>query len=111
MRLLDRIDAETVSTKLGEAGAQITIPVLFVRGALNEMVTNAQTEAFVVEMPSAEFAEVADTDLLVTPERMEVFKGLLLEFRNESSRCLLPITKPDQSRARFVMPLVASQPA
>jgi flavin reductase (DIM6/NTAB) family NADH-FMN oxidoreductase RutF/pimeloyl-ACP methyl ester carboxylesterase len=80
IRLLDRIDTKAVAIRLSEAASKITIPVLFVRGALNEMVTNAQAEAFVAEMPSAEFAEVADTDLLVTPERMEVFNGLLLEF-------------------------------
>ncbi len=80
VRLLDRIDTEDVSTRLSEAAAKITIPALFVRGALNEMVTSAQVEAFVADMPSAEFAEVADADLLVTPERMEVFNALLLEF-------------------------------
>jgi flavin reductase (DIM6/NTAB) family NADH-FMN oxidoreductase RutF/pimeloyl-ACP methyl ester carboxylesterase len=80
IRLLDRIDTKAVAIRLSEAASKITISALFVRGALNEMVTNAQAEAFVAEMPSAEFAEVADTDLLVTPERMEVFNGLLLEF-------------------------------
>jgi flavin reductase (DIM6/NTAB) family NADH-FMN oxidoreductase RutF/pimeloyl-ACP methyl ester carboxylesterase len=99
VRLLDRIDTAAVSTKLSEAAAKITIPVLFVRGALNEMVTSAQAEAFVADMPSAEFAEVADADLLVTPERMEVFNGLLLEFL-ERKQPLAPAQYETGSDAR-----------
>jgi flavin reductase (DIM6/NTAB) family NADH-FMN oxidoreductase RutF/pimeloyl-ACP methyl ester carboxylesterase len=99
VRMLDRIDVDAVATQLGDAAANIAVPVLFVRGALNDMVTNAQAEAYVAHLPSAEFAEVADADLLVTPERMEVFNGLLLEFL-ERKQPLAPARYETGSDAR-----------
>ncbi len=99
IRMLDRIDVDAVATQLEDAAANIAVPVLFVRGALNDMVTNAQAEAYVAHLPSAEFAEVADADLLVTPERMEVFNGLLLEFL-ERKQPLAPARYETGSDAR-----------
>lgn len=99
IRLLDSFDTAAMPERLGDAAAKIAIPVLYVRGALNEMVTNAQAEAFVAEMPNAEFAEVDDADLLVTPERMEVFNGLLLEFL-ERKQPLAPAQYQTGSDAR-----------
>jgi len=80
VRVLDQMDTSGMTAKLSEAATKIAIPVLYVRGALSPLVSNQQAAAFVSEMPNAEFAEVDDADLLVTPERMEIFNGLLLEF-------------------------------
>lgn len=101
VRLLDRFDTGSMPEKLSEAAVKITIPVLYVRGALNAMVTNAQAEAFVAEIPNAECAEVADADLLVTPERMEVFNGLLLEFLERRQPLAAPLYQTGSDARTF----------
>ncbi len=99
VRLLDKFDVADMPQKLSGAASQISIPVLYVRGALSALVTNKQAAAFVADMPNAEFAEVDDADLLVTPERMEVFNGLLLEFL-ERRQPLAPAQYQSGSDAR-----------
>jgi flavin reductase (DIM6/NTAB) family NADH-FMN oxidoreductase RutF/pimeloyl-ACP methyl ester carboxylesterase len=99
VRLLDKFDAAAMPEKLVESAARIAIPVLYVRGVLNELVTNAQAEAFVAGMSNAELAEVDDAGLLVTPENMEVFNGLLLEFL-ERKQPLVPAQYQTGSDAR-----------
>ncbi len=80
VRLLDAFDVADMPAKLSVAAPNITIPVLFVRGALSELVSNAQASEFVDALPNAEFMEVDDASLLVTSERTELFNALLLDF-------------------------------
>jgi flavin reductase (DIM6/NTAB) family NADH-FMN oxidoreductase RutF/pimeloyl-ACP methyl ester carboxylesterase len=80
VRLLDAFDVADMPSKLSAAAPNIAIPVLFVRGALSELVSSEQASEFVSALPDAEFMEVDDASLLVTSERTELFNALLLDF-------------------------------
>jgi flavin reductase (DIM6/NTAB) family NADH-FMN oxidoreductase RutF len=79
-RLIDRLEVSGLTDRLIEAAPQLAIPVLSMRGALNDLGTGAEAASFVSAIPDAEFVEVEEADLLVTDERTEVFNALLLDF-------------------------------
>lgn len=79
-RILDQFDVSDMPPQLAEAASQIKVPALYVRGALSDLVSHEEAEAFVATMPDAELIEVDNADLLVTADRAEIFNGILLEF-------------------------------
>ena len=80
VRILDRLDDAAVPQMLADAAQQIKLPVLYVRGVQSRLVTGEQAAAFVGRFDDAEFIEVAEADLLITPDRTEVFNAVLLDF-------------------------------
>lgn len=79
-RLLDSVDTADTLTRIAEAAPKIALPVLFVRGALSELVSSVEAEALVSALTNAESAEVEDASLLVTDARNDAFNALLLDF-------------------------------
>jgi len=79
-RMLDQFDVGDMPEQLAQAAARIQIPALYVRGALSNLVSQQEAAGFVAGMPDAELVEVDHADLLVTPDRIDIFNGVLLEF-------------------------------
>jgi flavin reductase (DIM6/NTAB) family NADH-FMN oxidoreductase RutF len=79
-RLIGAFDPGEIPQRIREAAPNITLPTLLVRGALSKIASTDEATAFAQALPDAEFAEVADTDLLVVTDRTEAFNALLLDF-------------------------------
>ena len=79
-RLLDVFDVSDMPERLAAAAPKISLPVLFVRGGLSQLVSPADAQAFVGTLPDAESAEVEDANLLINAERNDAFNALLLDF-------------------------------
>jgi flavin reductase (DIM6/NTAB) family NADH-FMN oxidoreductase RutF/pimeloyl-ACP methyl ester carboxylesterase len=79
-RLLDGFATPTMEQRLAEAVPNLSIPVLYVRGALSDIVSREEAERFAASLPNAEAVAVEDCGMLVEDERTEAFLGLLLDF-------------------------------
>lgn len=90
IRLLDAFDVSGMPALLAEAAPNIPLPVLFVRGALSELASRDEAQAFVGALANAEFAEVEGTDMLVLDDRTQVFIGVLLDFLERKQQRAAP---------------------
>ena len=79
-RLLDVFDVSDMPERLAAAAPKISLPVLFVRGGLSQLVSPADAQAFVGTLPDVESAEVENANLLINAERNDAFNALLLDF-------------------------------
>ncbi|MGB5078054.1 MAG: alpha/beta fold hydrolase [Sphingorhabdus sp.] len=79
-RIFDSFDTGNIDALLTCSAPQITIPVLVVRGALDNIEPNSQSGAFVATLPDAETVDVAGAGLLIVAERTDAFNGLLIDF-------------------------------
>jgi len=79
-RLIGGLNVIEVQRRVTHSARNISVPVLFVRGASSDFGTAAEAGEFVRFMPNAELAEVENARLLVTAARTETFNGLLLDF-------------------------------
>ncbi len=80
VRLLDVFDPAEVPERLVNASRAISLPMLYVRGALSEIVTAQQAEAFVDSLSDGELVEADDVDLVVGSDRIETLNGYLINF-------------------------------
>lgn len=79
-RMTGGLDVIEVHQRVTQSARNISVPVLFVRGASSDFGTAAEAAEFVRFMPNAELAEVENARLLVIAARTEAFNGLLLDF-------------------------------
>lgn len=79
-RILDSFATPGMAQQLSEAASRVAIPVLYVRGALSDLVSHEEAASFVAALPNAESVAVEAEGLLVVDERTEVFLGVLLDF-------------------------------
>ncbi|WP_422342715.1 alpha/beta fold hydrolase [Parasphingorhabdus sp.] len=80
LKLMDSFDVSNMPERLADAAPGLNIPVLVVRGALNQMGSGEEAALFVKALPNAEAVEVEDANLLVSGESTEAFDALLLDF-------------------------------
>jgi len=66
--------------RLVEAAAQITLPVLLVRGRASDVVTEEQVAQFLQLIPHAEFVDVEKARHMVAGDRNDIFTAAVLEF-------------------------------
>ncbi|WP_432770452.1 MAG: alpha/beta fold hydrolase [Sphingopyxis sp.] len=80
VRLFDTFDTAAMADRLGGVAARIALPTLYVRGALSELVSRADAMAFVDALPDGELAEVENSALVVTDDRIDALGGYLIDF-------------------------------
>lgn len=79
-RLIGALDTGAMAGRMMAAAPRIALPTLYVRGAVSEIVSNAEAAAFVSQLPDGEFAEVEDAALVVREDRIESLGGHLVDF-------------------------------
>jgi pimeloyl-ACP methyl ester carboxylesterase len=62
------------------AASAVDVPILLVRGARSEVVTEESARAFLRAAPSAEYVDVADAAHMVAGDRNDVFTDAVLDF-------------------------------
>ena len=80
IRALEGIDLIKISEQLLEAAPRLNLPSLVVRGGISWVQKSQGTKEFDAALPDAEIVEVADADLLVMTDRIEVLLAHLLDF-------------------------------
>jgi non-heme chloroperoxidase len=66
--------------RLEAAAAAVTAPMLLVRGARSEIVTEASADAFRRAAPSAEYVDVEGAAHMVAGDRNDIFSAAVLDF-------------------------------
>lgn len=90
VRMLDAFDVSVMPGLLAEAAPNIPLPVLFVRGALSQLASSDDAQAFVSALANAEVAEVDGTDMLMLDDGTEMFNGVLLDFLERKQQRAAP---------------------
>ncbi|HEY8383780.1 MAG TPA: alpha/beta hydrolase [Microvirga sp.] len=73
-------DWEIVESRLMDAAAHLTVPLLLVRGASSELVTPEAAAEFLALAPGAEYMDVANARHMVAGDRNDVFADAILAF-------------------------------
>jgi non-heme chloroperoxidase len=73
-------DRGRVDGRLDRAAAAVSAPTLLVRGALSDIVTSQDAEAFLTVVPHAEFVEVAGAAHMVAGDENTAFGDAVLDF-------------------------------
>ncbi|KTE25043.1 MULTISPECIES: alpha/beta fold hydrolase [unclassified Sphingopyxis] len=80
IRMLGAFDAAAMTERLAGVAEHIALPTLYVRGAMSEIVSRRDAEAFVDRLPDGELVEVEDAALVVTDDRVDALGGHLIDF-------------------------------
>lgn len=80
MHKFEESDMETQSRRLREAAVRLTIPVLLVRGALSEVVSEESARGFQTLVPHAEYVSIGGADHMVAGDRNDVFNEAVIDF-------------------------------
>jgi len=73
-------DRETMFAWFDQAARNLTIPVMLVRGALSELVTEELAEEFLKTVPHAKYVDVSDAGHMVAGDRNDVFADAVIGF-------------------------------
>ena len=79
-QFLDAMDIDTTTSRLKALAPTLALPTLFVRGAQSRLTPREAAEAYVADIPNAEFAEIEDAGHLVAADRADMFNAVLLDF-------------------------------
>ena len=71
---------ETMASEVSEKLPGLECPVLLVRGARSELITQEAAERFLREVPHAEYADVTDAGHMVAGDNNDIFSKVVLEF-------------------------------
>ncbi|SDU22139.1 alpha/beta fold hydrolase [Stappia sp. ES.058] len=69
-----------IEAKLVSAAKALDIPVLLVRGARSELVTDAHVDEFLTLVPHAQYADVKGAGHMVAGDRNDAFAGAVVSF-------------------------------
>lgn len=69
-----------LSKDIGDKLGSLTCPVLLVRGARSELITEAAAERFLDHVPHAQYADVSDAGHMVAGDNNDIFSKVVLEF-------------------------------
>lgn len=69
-----------LSKTIGDKLDCLTCPVLLVRGARSELITEAAAERFLDHVPHAQYADVSDAGHMVAGDNNDIFSKVVLEF-------------------------------
>lgn len=72
---------------------RVTVPILLVRGALSDIVSEQGARQFLEICPHAEYVNVADASHMVAGDRNDIFATAVIEFLNR----VMPIDDPDRA--------------
>jgi len=73
-------DRAKLGQMLEEASGRVNVPAMLVRGALSDLVGEAEVQYFRELMPHAEFADVAGAGHMVAGDRNDAFNDAILSF-------------------------------
>lgn len=76
----NRQPMEIYRERLKEAGNHLDLPVLLVRGALSNVVSDASVESFLAQCPHAEYVNVENAAHMVAGDRNDLFGESTLDF-------------------------------
>jgi flavin reductase (DIM6/NTAB) family NADH-FMN oxidoreductase RutF/pimeloyl-ACP methyl ester carboxylesterase len=79
-RFFDAFDSHAMTDRLAGVAAKIAVPTLYVRGAVSQLVSRADAESFVDQLPEGELAEVDDMAMVVTDDRTDALSAHLIDF-------------------------------
>ena len=71
---------EQVERRAEAIARSLTGPTLLVRGGQSELVSEAAAQAFLVQVPGAEYVDVAEARHMVAGDRNDVFGDAILRF-------------------------------
>ncbi|HMO76838.1 MAG TPA: alpha/beta fold hydrolase [Sphingopyxis sp.] len=80
VRMLGAFDSGAIAERVAAVPAHIPLPALYVRGAMSEIVSRDDAAAFVACLPDGELAEVENSALVVTDDRIDALGGYLIDF-------------------------------
>jgi pimeloyl-ACP methyl ester carboxylesterase len=76
----DADEPHHIEADLMAAARALTLPVLLVRGARSELVTDAHVEEFMTLVPHAQYADVKGAGHMVAGDRNDAFAGAVVSF-------------------------------
>jgi pimeloyl-ACP methyl ester carboxylesterase len=86
-------EAERMAARLHAAAAAVKVPVLLVRGALSDVVTEEGAADLLAAIPHAKYADVAGTGHMVAGDDNSVFLARVAEFLDTDVERRLPASR------------------
>jgi len=74
------VDRDTLEPRLMAAAANLTLPVMLVRGKLSELVSEEHVKEFVELVPHAEYCDVSGAGHMIAGDRNDVFADAVIGF-------------------------------
>ena len=89
-RFLAQVDLQAAAPRITTASADISLPLLFVRGAFSKLTEDDAAPAFCNRHDNVEMAEIREGGNLVAFDRTDLFNATLLEFLERRVPRFLP---------------------
>lgn len=75
-----RWDMSAYRQRLEDAADNLDLPILLVRGAMSDVLSEEGAQAFLTQNPHAEYVNVTDAAHMVAGDRNDIFSGAVVDF-------------------------------